>query len=80
MYGVVHEPGFKIGSSDAAGGHLRNTDGWPFSIYRQAWAVGVTDVVLCEGIQNLDDAKSLLAMCNGTIRPSLKPLQMFAWD
>jgi hypothetical protein len=74
-------PGYSIGSEDEGGCHIRGDAGWPYSIYRQDDNVGGCDVVLCHGIQGLDDAKQLLALCNGDIRPTLKtPSQMFAWD
>ena len=75
------EPGFRIGSEGENGEHIRQTTGWPYSIYRQDDNIGGCDVVLCHGIQNLDDAEQLLAMANGTIRPALASRnQIFAWD
>ena len=62
VYG--YEPGFFIGSEADDGAHKRGTDGWPYSIYRKAAENGVTDVVLCHGIQNIADAKALLALVN----------------
>ncbi len=76
-----YEPGFYIGSEDEDGSHRRDLGGWPYSIYRQAAAVGVIDAVLCSGIQNLDDARQLLALVNGEIRPAIMSgCQMFAWN
>ncbi len=73
-----YELGFYIGSEDEDGAHRPDLRGWPYSIYKQARATGISDAVLCHGIQNLDDAKQLLALVNGDIRPSLKSsLQMF---
>ncbi len=51
---------FFIGSEDEGGGHIRGDAGWPYSIYRHAIACGRGDVVICHGIQNLDDAKQIL--------------------
>ena len=77
----MFEPGFRIGSQGENGEHVRGTAGWPYSIYREANEVGGCDAVLCDGIQNLDDAEQLLALCNGQIRPSIKSnVQMFAWE
>lgn len=76
-----YNPGFYIGSSDDDGGHRRDLRGWPYSIYRQANEIGATDAVLCHGIQNLDDAKQVLALVNSEIRPPIMSgCQMFAWD
>lgn len=75
------EHGFFIGSEGDDGEHIRGTDGWPFSIYRKGKVSSGEDVVLCHGIQCLDDAEQLLALCNGTIRPPIAiPCQVFAWD
>lgn len=76
------EPGYFIGSEGHNGEHLRDRDaGWPYSIYRQDNNIGGCDAVLCHGIQNLDDAEQLLALCNATPRPTLKSrVQMFAWE
>ena len=79
---MTYETGYFIGSEGENGEHMRDQDaGWPYSIYRQSNEIGSCDAVLCHGIQNLDDAKQLLALCNGQIRPALASrLQMFAWD
>ena len=75
------EPGFFIGSEGKNGEHQRGTAGWPYSIYRQDNRVGGCDAVLCHGIQSLDDAEQLVALCNGDIRPPIKSgAQMFAWE
>ena len=75
------EPGFFLGSEDDNGAHIRGESGWPYSIYKQDNRVGGCDAVLCHGIQSLDDAKQLLALCNGEIRPPIaSPVQLFAWD
>lgn len=72
---------FKIGSEDENGAHIRGTEGWPYSIYIETDEIGRSDAVLCHGIQDLADAKQLVALCNGEIRPALEnPCQMFAWD
>lgn len=54
-----YEPGFRIGSTDEDGAHKRNVAGWPYSIYRQAAEPGVSDVVICHGIQCLGDAEQI---------------------
>lgn len=55
------EPGFFIGSESESGEHLRNPDdGWPYSIYRRACAIGFSDVVICHGIQEKSDAAQIL--------------------
>ena len=75
------EPDYFIGSENDEGAHIRGESGWPYSIYRQDNNIGGCDVVLCHGIQSLDDAKQLLALCNGDIRPPLMSRnQMFAWE
>jgi len=75
-----YQAGFFIGSQEEDGAHRPDTKGWPYSIYKAAHDTGVTDTVLCHGIQNLDDARQLLALVNGDIRPPIEtPLQMFAW-
>lgn len=55
-----YEPTLFIGSENDDGHHLRDTNGWPYSVYRRATQIGVSDVVICHGIQNLDDAKQIL--------------------
>lgn len=77
-----YEPGYFIGSEGENGEHLRSpNDGWPYSIYRMGRENGVSDSVLCHGIQHLDDAKQLLALVNGDIRPPImSSTQMFAWN
>ena len=55
-----YEPGFHLGSEGDDGEHLRDTSSWPYSIYRRAIAMGRSDMVLCHGIQNLDDAQQIL--------------------
>jgi hypothetical protein len=75
-----YDPEFKIGSEDEDGSHRRDHGGWPYSIYREAIEIGATDMVLCHGIQHLDDARHLLALANGTVRPPImSSTQMFAW-
>ncbi len=54
-----YEPGFYIGSELDNGEHTRRCDGWPYSIYRLAAQIGVTDVVICTGIQNYTDAEQI---------------------
>ena len=72
---------FKIGSENENGEHQRGSAGWPYSIYIESDVVGRGDAVLCHGIQNLDDAEQLLALCNAEIRPTIKSRnQMFAWE
>ncbi len=55
-----YEPGFFIGSCGHNDEHVRNVQGWPFSIYRAARAPGRSDVVICGGIQSLYDAHQIL--------------------
>ena len=75
------EPGFHIGSEGENGEHRRDLSGWPYSIYRQCNQIGGCDAVLAHGIQHLDDAKQLLALVNGDIRPPIMAAtQMFAWE
>ncbi len=72
---------FKIGSEGENGEHQRGEAGWPYSIYIETDAIGKGDAVLCHGIQSLADAKQLLALCNGDIRPALENRnQMFGWE
>jgi hypothetical protein len=74
------ERGFRLGSEGDDGTHLRDTSGWPYSIYLRDDNVGGSDAVLCLGIQNLTDAEHLLAICNGAEHPAIEsPLQIFAW-
>jgi hypothetical protein len=54
-----YEPGFFIGSTGDEGEHLRHTLGWPYSVFRRAIAIGRTDIVICHGIQCLNDAKEI---------------------
>lgn len=56
--------GYEIGSEDEDGSHMRSIEGWPYSIYRKARLSGVTDMVLCHGIQNMDDAIALGDLIN----------------
>ncbi len=77
----TYAPGFRIGSQDEDGAHRADVSGWPYSIYRLSQTIGSCDAVLCDGIQNIDDARQLLALCNGEIRPALaNRVQMFAWE
>jgi hypothetical protein len=55
---------FKIGSVDEAGEHVRNADGWPFSVYRQGLDLGVGDNVIADGIQNFEDARVIRDLLN----------------
>jgi hypothetical protein len=56
--------GYEIGSEDEDGSHMRSIEGWPYSIYRKGRLSGVGDMVLCRGIQNMDDALALRGMLN----------------
>lgn len=49
-------PTLYIGSEGENGEHIQDVSGWPYSVYRKAAAIGVSDVVICHGIQNFDDA------------------------
>ena len=63
--------GFHIGSEGENGEHLRDAWSWPYSIYKKATAPGVSDYVLCHGIQCMDDAIALCEMLNGkAVMPS----------
>jgi hypothetical protein len=66
-YGGAALLGRPASSKADDGRHLRGTSGWPYSIYRRATDIGVTDAVLCCGIQNLADAKALLALVNANV-------------
>lgn len=59
-----YAPGFHIGSEGENGEHRRDATGWPFTIYRQAAEIGVTDHCLCEGIQDRADAERILNLVN----------------
>ncbi len=70
---------FIIGSEEEDGAHRPDSRGWPYSIFIPGYG-GRSDAVLCHGIQHLDDAEQLLALCNGDIRPPIMSgTQMFAW-
>jgi hypothetical protein len=58
------EPGWFIGSEGDNGEHIRDTSGWPYSVYRKTRAIGGCDVVLAHGIQSLSDAEGLRDMLN----------------
>lgn len=62
--GVRYDRGFFLGSEGPHGAHKRETDGWPYSIYKRGNQRGVGDNVLCHGIQSLADAEILLAILN----------------
>lgn len=55
---------FKIGTTDEAGAHMRGQDGVLFSVYRQGLGLGVTDVVIADGIQNFEDARVIRDLLN----------------
>ena len=55
---------FRVGSEDEDGHHKRSATGWPWSVYRAGLQPGVTDVVLCHGIQDFEDASRLCRMAN----------------
>ena len=59
-----YEDGWFIGSEGENGEHLQDASGWPFSVYRKAAQIGVSDAVLCHGIQMFDDA---LAIANALV-------------
>jgi hypothetical protein len=65
--GTRYAPEFMIGSEADDGSHMRDTSGWPYSIYREGIKPGVGDMVLCHGIQDIADAQNMLAMVNGHI-------------
>jgi hypothetical protein len=57
--------GYFIGSNNRDGEHLRSPmGGWPFSIYIKAAQPGVTDIVVCNGIQDIEDAHRIVYMLN----------------
>ena len=51
--------GFRIGSENENGEHVRDASGWPYSVYRMACEPGVSDVVICHGIQHEADARAI---------------------
>ncbi len=60
-------PGWHVGSSGDNGEHLRDLSGWPYSVYRKAGAIGLTDNVLAYGIQDINDAHILAKILNARI-------------
>lgn len=60
-----HSDRFFVGSQEEDGGHRRDTNGWPYSVYRMAEDVGFTDHVICHGIQSLDDANEICDRLQG---------------
>ena len=62
-----HAPGWIVGSTGDDGEHLRDMSGWPYSVYRKGGAPGVSDVCLCHGIQDMDDALELAKRLNSTL-------------
>ena len=63
----LHAPGWIVGSEGDSGEHIRDESGWPFSVYRKGTEPGVTDVVLCHGIQAKGDAYRIAQMLNARI-------------
>jgi len=55
-----YEPGFFVGSCGNNDEHVRNIQGWPYSIYRASRKDGRSDMVICHGIQSLYDAHQIL--------------------
>ena len=55
---------FRIGSETDGGGHLRGSKGWPYSVYKAAAQIGVTDAVVCHGIQHRADAVKIRDLLN----------------
>lgn len=53
-----------VGSEGDNGEHIRYAGGWPYSVFRMGLQPGVTDHVLCHGIQDLDDVVKLCDMLN----------------
>lgn len=51
-----YEPKLYVGSEGGNGEHIQDVSGWPYSVYRKAAQIGVTDCVICHGIQCFDDA------------------------
>ena len=56
--------GFHLGSENADGSHRRDLDGWPYSVFIEANATGVTDAVVAHGIQDLADARRIRDLLN----------------
>jgi|DEB0MinimDraft_4_1074332.scaffolds.fasta_scaffold219974_1 hypothetical protein len=57
-------PGWYVGSEDENGAHRRDEQGWPYNVHRRGGDVGVTDMVLCGGIQAKGDAYEIARMLN----------------
>ena len=64
--GKTYAKHWKIGSENEDGSHRRDREGWPYSVYLEGVAEGVTDAVLCHGIQNEWDAKDLRDILNAS--------------
>ena len=56
--------GFHLGSEGPDGEHRRDLDGWPYSVFIEANATGVTDAVVAGGIQDLADARRIRDLLN----------------
>lgn len=62
---VRHATLWCVGSEGENGEHIPHADGgWPYSVFRMGLQPGVSDYVLCHGMQDLDDAEKLCAMLN----------------
>lgn len=59
-----YEAGWFVGGTLEDGSHTRDANQWPHSIYKRANQPGVTDAVLCHGIQDLKDANGLCQLLN----------------
>jgi hypothetical protein len=56
---------FRVGSEGDDGEHLTDhRAGWPYSVYAKALEPGMTDYVICKGIQSKTDAYRIATMLN----------------
>jgi hypothetical protein len=53
-----------VGSTGDDGEHLQDQSGWPCSVYRKGVLLGVGDICICYGIQDLRDAEAIAGMPN----------------
>ena len=61
----AYEGGFFIGSEGENGEHLpMRHEGWPFSVYVRARQIGGCDMVVCHGIQDIEDAERICSLLN----------------
>ena len=60
-----YEPTLFVGSQGEHGEHIQDASGWPYSVYRKAAQIGVSDCVICHGIQCFDDALEIACRLQG---------------